>query len=88
MIVGIYHVFGELVVAHEVTLAAAITNLKRQLAICTVTKTPFTVCIPFLGIARPKSQFPHSCVGEQFIYSKDWFTYFLQQRRQIDYGNI
>ncbi len=59
MIDGIYHVFGELVVAHEVTLAAAITNLKRQLAICTVTKTPFTVCIPFLGIARPKSQFPH-----------------------------
>jgi hypothetical protein len=35
--------------------------------------------IPFLGISRPQSQFPHSCVYEQFIYSQDWSTYFLQQ---------
>jgi hypothetical protein len=30
--------------------------------------------IPFLGIARPQSQFPHSphsCVCERFIYSQD-----------------
>jgi hypothetical protein len=27
------------------------------------------LCIPFLGIARLQSQFPHSCVCEQFIYS-------------------
>ncbi len=33
-------------------------------------------CIPFLGIARPQSQFPHSCVCERFIYSKDQSTYF------------
>ncbi len=26
------------------------------------------LCIPFLGIARPQSQFPHSCVCERFIY--------------------
>jgi hypothetical protein len=26
------------------------------------------LCIPFLGIARPQSQFPLSCVGEQFTY--------------------
>ncbi len=26
-------------------------------------------CIPFRGIARPQSQFPHSCVCERFIYS-------------------
>ncbi len=25
------------------------------------------LCIPFLGIARPQSQFPHSCVCEGFI---------------------
>ncbi len=34
------------------------------------------LCIPFLGIARPQSQFPHSCVCERFIYSQDWSTYF------------
>ncbi len=28
-------------------------------------------CIPLLGIARPQSQFPHSCVCERFIYSQD-----------------
>ncbi len=27
------------------------------------------LCIPFLGIARPQSQLPHSCVCERFIYS-------------------
>ncbi len=32
--------------------------------------------IPFLGIARPQSQFPHSCVCEQFIYSQDRSAYF------------
>jgi hypothetical protein len=40
--------------------------------------------IPFLGIAWPQSQFPHSCVGERFIYSQDRSTYFLQQNRQIN----
>jgi hypothetical protein len=34
------------------------------------------LCIPFLGIARPQSQFPHSCVCERFIYSQDRSTYF------------
>ncbi len=32
--------------------------------------------IPPLGIARPQSQFPHSCVCEQFIYYQDRSTYF------------
>jgi hypothetical protein len=31
---GLYHVPGELVVVHEVTLAAAVTNLKRLLVAC------------------------------------------------------
>ncbi len=32
--------------------------------------------ISFLGIARPQSQFPHSCVCVRFIYSQDLSTYF------------
>ncbi len=31
---GIYHVIGEIVVVHEVTLAAAVTNLKRIILAC------------------------------------------------------
>jgi hypothetical protein len=46
------------------------------------------LCMPFLGIARPQSQFPNSCVFERFIFSQDRPTYFLQQNRQIDRGNI
>jgi hypothetical protein len=34
------------------------------------------ICIPFLGIARPQSQFPHSRVCERYLYSQDWSTYF------------
>jgi hypothetical protein len=44
------------------------------------------ICIPFLGIARPQSQFPHSCVCERFTYFQDRSTYFLRQNRQIDPG--
>ncbi|MFN9907856.1 MAG: hypothetical protein ACK56F_17290, partial [bacterium] len=29
-----YHVVGEIIVAHEITLAAAVANLKRILAVC------------------------------------------------------
>ncbi len=35
----------------------------------------FHLRIPFLGIARPQPQFPHSCVCEP-IYSQDLSTYF------------
>jgi hypothetical protein len=31
--------------------------------------------IPFLGIARPQSEFPHSCVCERFICSHDRSAY-------------
>jgi hypothetical protein len=48
----------------------------------------FRLCIPFLRIARPQPQFPHSCVCERFIYSQDRSTYFLQQKRQTHRGNI
>ncbi len=35
---------------------------------CTL-QQKFLLCIPFLGIARPQSQFPLICVCERFIYS-------------------
>jgi hypothetical protein len=31
---NMYQVIGELVVVHEITMAAAVTNLKRLLAVC------------------------------------------------------
>ncbi len=48
------------------------------------------LCIPFLRIARPPPQFPHSCVcvGERFIWSQDRSTYFLQQNRQTGTGRL
>ncbi len=46
------------------------------------------LCVRFLGIARPQSQFPHSCFCVRFIYSQDRSAYFLQQNRQINRGNI
>jgi hypothetical protein len=48
----------------------------------------FRLEIPFLGIARPQPQFPHSCAFERFIYSQDQSTYLLQQNRQTHRGNI
>jgi hypothetical protein len=43
----------------------------------------------YMGIARPQYQFPHSCVCERFLYSHAGsYTYFLQQNRKIDRGNI
>ncbi len=46
------------------------------------------LCIPFLGISQPQPQFLHSCVCERFVQSQDRSTYFLQQNRQTDRGNI
>jgi hypothetical protein len=54
----------------------------------TALQRQFRLYIPFLGIARPQPQFPHSCVFERFIYSQDQSTYFLQQNRQTHRGNI
>ncbi len=60
----------------------------QLLSTATQTHCKSYLCIPFLGIARPQSQFPHSCVCERFIYSQDRSTYFLQPNWQIDRGNI
>jgi hypothetical protein len=54
----------------------------------TALQRQFRLYIPFLGIARPQPQFPHSCVCERFIYSQDRSTYFLQQKMQAHHGNI
>ncbi len=42
----------------------------------------------FSGNSAASAQFPHSCVYERFIQSQDRSTYFLQQNRQTDPGNI
>ncbi len=55
---------------------------------CTALQWQFRLYIPFLGIARPQPQFPHSCVCERFIYSQDQSTYFLQKNRPTHRGNI
>jgi hypothetical protein len=46
------------------------------------------LCIPFLGIARPESQFPHSCVCERFLYSQISPHNWLQQNIQNILRNI
>jgi hypothetical protein len=49
------------------------------------------LCIPFLRIARPQSQFPHSCVCERitvFYILRIGSHIFQQQNRQIESGNI
>ncbi len=50
----------------------------------------YKLCVPFLGIARPKSHFPHSRVCERFIYSIPRIGphIFLVQNRQTGPGNI
>jgi hypothetical protein len=40
------------------------------------TAKKFELCIPYKGISRLQSQFPHSCVCERSIYSYVWPTYF------------
>jgi hypothetical protein len=47
------------------------------------TATKIQFMYSFLGIARPKSQFSHSCVCERFIYSQDRSTY-LAAAKKLD----
>jgi hypothetical protein len=44
--------------------------------------------IPRKGIARPQSQFPHSCVCEQFIYYHRRSAYSAAGNMWTDPGNI
>jgi hypothetical protein len=45
------------------------------------------LCIPFLGIARPQSQFPHSCAVCDLYIPRICPHISLQQNRQTDPGN-
>jgi hypothetical protein len=46
--------------------------------------TKIRLSIPFLGIARPQSQFPHSCVCERFIYSQDRGPHIWLQQNTVN----
>jgi hypothetical protein len=46
-------------------LAGYVSKTQDSSSVRTARKIPFMYC--FLGIARPQSQFPHSCVCEQFL---------------------
>ena len=48
----------------------------------------FETNIPRNETARPRSQFLHSYICEQFIYSHDRSAYFAVLRLWIDRGNI
>ncbi len=47
----------------------------------------FETNIPRKGIARPKSQFPHSCICERFLYSHDQSAYSAAGNMLTDSGN-
>jgi hypothetical protein len=47
------------------------------LQVHTTLQGKFRLCIPRKGIARPQSQFPHSCICERFIYSHERSTFFV-----------
>ncbi len=70
--------------SHE---SAPLKFIRKQTAIpkifCHALQRQSHLCIPFLGIGRFQSQFPHSCFCEWFIYSEERSTYFLQQNKQI-----
>ncbi len=57
--------------------------------LCTVKNQyrKFETNISRKGIARPQSQFPHSCVFERFIYSHDGSTYSAAGNMWTDPGN-
>jgi hypothetical protein len=42
----------------------------------------FHLCIPFLGMARLQSQFPHSCVCELFVYSHEGLVHIFPCSRK------
>jgi hypothetical protein len=56
---------------------------------CIATEIPFVYSFSE-NCAAPQPQFPHSCVSERFIYifPGSGPNIFLQQKRQIDRGNI
>jgi hypothetical protein len=57
-------------------------------SICHTLQRKSHLCIPSLGIARPQSQFPHSCVCEHLYIPRIGPGIWLQQNRQTDPVNI
>ncbi len=64
------------------------TQMSKLLNIgtCTATKIPFMYS--FSGNSAASASISTSCVCEQFIYTQEQSSYFLQQNRQTDGGNI
>jgi hypothetical protein len=58
----------------------------KKICITQQRKTP--LCIPLLGIARPQSQFLHSCVCERCTYSHDPSTCFAVRRSAMIYFQV
>jgi hypothetical protein len=58
---------------HCLSLAASKATTRGPSGHCSLSalQEKFHLCIHFLGLAKPQSQFPHSCVCEPFIYSQD-----------------
>ncbi len=48
----------------------------------------FETNIPRNETARIRSQFPHSCICDRFLYSHDRSAYAIQLNRRIDRGNV
>jgi hypothetical protein len=48
----------------------------------------FKTNIPRIGIARPQSQFPYSCVCERYIFSNDQSAYSAAGNMRTYPGNI
>jgi hypothetical protein len=71
-----------LVETHGLTL-----EVNKSLAICTA-KTlyrKFETNIPRNETARPRFQFPHSCICERFVYVHDRATYFGNEAAQFHF---
>ncbi len=60
---------------HYLPMAVLVLNMLFKV-FYTAPQGKYHLCSLFLGIAPPQSQFPHSCVCEQFIYTQDRSTYF------------
>jgi hypothetical protein len=70
---------------HSLSLSPVCSDSLQFSNLCTLQRKS-NLCIPFLGIAGPTSQFPHSRVCERFVYFQDRSTYFLQQNSRLIVG--
>ncbi len=57
----------------KIVIVASLSHTVPKIAFMYFQKR--NLCIPRKGIARPQSQFLHSCVCERYVYSQDRSTY-------------